>query len=58
MRWLVFGCEYDFCCLFLFIVFVLYLYSRRAHKTREHVFHCCRGMCAAIIQKHTRRHTH
>lgn len=24
--------------LFLFIVFVLYLYSRRAHKTREHVF--------------------
>lgn len=34
----------------ILLFFVLYLY-RRAHKTREHVFHCCRGMCAAIIQK-------
>lgn len=35
--------------LFLIIIFVQYLYSRRAHKTREHVFHCCCGMCASII---------
>lgn len=35
--------------LFLIIIFVQYLYSRRAHKTREHVFHCCCGTCASII---------
>lgn len=40
--------------LFIFFFFlVLYLYSRRAHKTRRHVFHCCRGMCAAIQETHS-----
>lgn len=48
MRWLVFGCKYDFVVFTIHHFFVLYLYSRRAHKTRKHVFHCCRGMCAAI----------
>lgn len=48
--------QIQFCCLFLSI-FVLYLYSRRAHKTRKHVFHCCRGMCAAIIREHMQCHT-
>lgn len=51
MRWLVFGCKYDL-VVFTIHLFggggILYLYSRRAHKTRRHVFHCCRGMCAAI----------
>ena len=46
-----------FCRLFLFIVFVLYLYNRRAHKTREQMFHCCCGLCAAILQTHTHTHT-
>lgn len=55
MRWLVFGSKYD---LFVFIIFfVLYLYSGRAHKTREHVFHRCRGMCAAMTHEHATLHT-
>lgn len=55
MRWLVFGCKYDFVVftIHLFFFLVLYLYSRRAHKTRRHVFHCCRGMCAAIQETHS-----
>lgn len=66
MRWSVFGCRNNFVvCFYSWFFFVLYLYSRRAHKTHEHVFHCCRGMCAAIIQKdkhemphgHAHRHT-
>lgn len=41
---------------FFFSSFVSYLYSRRAHKTREHVFHRCRGMCAANVWEHTYIH--
>lgn len=44
MRWLAFGFQIS---LFLTIILVQYLYSRRAHKTREHVFHCCCGTCAS-----------